>query len=122
MRIAVEHYDDPVLAMAAQEEVAGEASVPYLNNADLYKSTVHLKVQEEVAEAAEAAQAVPITKRRDQINAADRAAIQRAIMECIEAITALTHYVAALCKEYGISWVGSWRAHRAELKAKKYIN
>lgn len=121
IRSAVAHYDDAALTLAAYEEVAGEASVPWLNNADLHKSTVHLKAQEEVSEANEAIQAVPITKRKDQITEADLLVIKAAITECIEAITALTHYVAVLCKEYTFSWLGMWKAHRQKLKDSKYL-
>jgi hypothetical protein len=50
------------------------------------------------------------------------AAIRTAIIECIEAITALTHYVAVLCKEYAFSWLAMWREHRQKLKDSKYLN
>lgn len=122
MRKTVEHYEDFRLTQAAQEEVSGPACVPYLDNSDLHPSTVHIKVQEETEEAMEAFHAVPIAKRKERITPEDREAIQKAITEGIEAITAITHYVAILCREYGFSWLGVWKAHRSELKAKKYIN
>lgn len=121
MRRSVEQYDDPVLTLAAHEEVAGDASVPYLNNADLHPSTVQLKTIEEVSEADAAIRAVPITKRKDQLCEKDMTAIRTAIVESIEAITALTHYVAVLCKAYAFSWLAMWKEHRAKLKASKYV-
>lgn len=121
MRSTVSYYDDPVLTLAAHEEVAGDASVPYLNNADLHPSTVQLKTIEEVSEADAAIRAVPITKRKDQLCENDMAAIRIAIVESIEAITALTHYVAVLCKAYTFSWLAMWKEHRAKLKASKYL-
>jgi hypothetical protein len=116
------HYDDPKLCLAAMEEVTGGACTPWLNNADLHKSNVHLKTIEEVREAYEALSVAPITKRQDQLNEKDRQAIKNAIMESIEAITALTHHVAVLCKEYMFSWSAVWKTHRQELKIKKYLN
>ncbi|WP_438445884.1 helix-turn-helix domain-containing protein [Gorillibacterium sp. sgz5001074] len=123
MRQAIEQLDDPFIALAAQDEVTGGASVPYLNgsHADLNKGITHLKTIEEVDEAREALSRIPITKRREQLTEQDKAAIRAAIMECIEAITALTMHVAILCKEYCFSWLGLWREHRKELKSKKYI-
>lgn len=121
IRSTVAHYDEPRLYLAAQEEVAGDATVPWLNNSDLHPSTVHLKNIEEIREAIEAMSAVPITKRKDRLTDADRAAIKKAIKESIEAITALTHYVAILCKEYGFSWMAVWKEHRLKLKTSKYI-
>lgn len=121
MRNTTAHYDDARLYLAAQEEVAGDASVPWLNNADLHASTVHLKTIEEIRETIEAMATVPITKRKDQLCDKDKEAIRTAIKECIEAITALTHYVAILCKEYCFSWLGVWKEHRLKLKASKYI-
>jgi hypothetical protein len=109
------------LYLAAQDEVTGGACTPWLDGADLHASTVHLKTFEEITEAEEAMKAVPITKRKDQLREKDLAAIRTAIVECIEAITALTHYVAVLCKEYTFSWLTMWREHRQKLKESKYL-
>ncbi|MEY9095375.1 XRE family transcriptional regulator [Paenibacillus sp. RC84] len=122
MRLTAIATDDPRIGLAAQEEVSGGASTPWLNNADLNKSSVHLKTLEEIGEAYEAMKLVPITKRKDQLAEKDIHTIQTTIMECIEAITALTHYVAVLCREYTFSWIAVWKEHRRELKAKKYLN
>ncbi|WP_227014023.1 helix-turn-helix transcriptional regulator [Paenibacillus psychroresistens] len=114
-------YDDPQLMLAAQEEVTDGACTPWLDGADLHKSTVQLKTEEELSEAQAAMRLVPITKRKDQLTEVDMIAIKSAIMECIEAITALTHYVAVLCKEFAFSWLALWKEHRRELKVKKYM-
>lgn len=115
-------FDDPRLCLAAQEEVTDGASVPYLNNADLHRAATHFKSLEEIEEALEAMRSAPISKKREQMTAADRELMKRMIIECVEAITALTNHVAVLCKEYTFSWFGIWKEHRAELKAKKYMN
>ncbi|MCY9593756.1 XRE family transcriptional regulator [Paenibacillus chitinolyticus] len=122
MRIAAIALDDPRIALAAQAEVTGGACPPWLSKADLHKTTVHLKALEEIEEAFEAMKSTPITKRKDQLEMKDIHRIKNTIMECVEAITALTHYVAILCKEYTISWIGVWKEHRQELKEKKYLN
>lgn len=121
IRQAVITFDDPRLYLAAQEEVTGGASVPYLDCADLHRAVTHFKSIEEGEEAIAAMRFAPIMKRKDQLTDADRAAIQAAIMECVEAITAFTHHIMALCREYKISWRSVWKDHRAELKAKQYM-
>lgn len=121
MQRTIEHYDDPRLYLAAMEEVTGGACTPWLDNADLHKSNVHLKTIEEVNEALVALNRVPITKRKEQLTPEDLIEIREAIMECIEAITALMHDVAVLCKEYTFSWVKLWKEHRQDLKTKQYL-
>lgn len=121
MRQAASAFDDPRLYIAAAEEVTGGASVPYLDGADLHKAATHYKSLEEGEEALAAMRLAPIMKRNDQMTEADREAVKAAIMESIEAITAFTHHIMALCREYGFSWRGVWKEHRAELKAKQYM-
>ncbi|WP_410771016.1 helix-turn-helix transcriptional regulator [Fontibacillus sp. BL9] len=122
IRQAAITFDDPRLYLAAQEEVTDGASVPYLDNADLHRAATHIKTLEEMEEAKAAMKAAPLMKRLDQMTNGDREVIKKTIMECVEAITALTHHVAVLCKENKFSWLGIWKEHRAELKAKKYLN
>ncbi|MFC0214054.1 XRE family transcriptional regulator [Paenibacillus chartarius] len=123
MTTTAAHYDERKLYLAAMEEVTAGDCVPYLNNADdLHKANVHLMTSEEVSEALQALSAAPITKRKDQLLDSDKQAIKAAIMESIEAITVLTHYVAVLCKEYMFSWSCMWKLHRQELHWKQYQN
>ncbi|WP_160045650.1 XRE family transcriptional regulator [Paenibacillus sp. USDA918EY] len=121
MASTTKHYDDGQLYIAAAGEVTQGASVPWLNNVDLHRASVHLKTMEEIREALDALMKAPITKTKDQMDQDDLKQIRSAIKESVEAITALTHYVAILCKEYCFSWMGVWKEHRAYLKSKKYL-
>ncbi|WP_284641213.1 XRE family transcriptional regulator [Paenibacillus silviterrae] len=124
MRSSTQHYDDAELYVAAANEVTGNAWVPWLDGegADLHKASVHLKTMEEVKEFIIAMEKVQITKRKDQLCERGHEEIKQAIMEGLEAMTALTHYIGVLCKEYCFSWLGMWKEHRRDLKSKKYIN
>lgn len=122
MQAAVRHYDDIRLIIGAAEEVTGGACVPYLDGADLHPSSTYIKTIEEMQEALLALQSIPITKRLDQLTPADRENVKNGLMEQIEAITALTHNAAVLCRKYEISYLGLWKDHRDELKQKKYMN
>lgn len=121
MRAAVEHYDDGQLFLAAAAEVTGGASAPWLDNVDLHRASVLIKTLEEMREVLDASGLAPISKTNEQINDTERQQIKRLLMETVEAITALTHLAAVLCKEYSFSWLGTWKEHRSELKAKKYM-
>lgn len=111
--------DNFILAAAA--EVTGGASVPWLDNVDLHPSSTHIKTIEEVQEALQALLKLPITKSLEQLTRSDREQIKNGIMEQLEAITALSHNTAVLCRKYDFSYTGLWNEHRAELKSKRYL-
>lgn len=123
MRRANELFDDPRLLIESQGEVANGAAVPWLNNVDLHRAAVHIKSVEEIEEAMLAIKsgARTLMKQNDQLSEAEKELVKQAIMESIEAITALTHYAAVLCQTYEFSWTGMWRDHRKHLKSKLYI-
>jgi hypothetical protein len=121
MRAAIEHYDDGQLSLAAAADVTGGAFAPWLDNVDLHRASVLFKTIEEMQEVLDASGQAPISKTNEQINETERQQIKQLLMETIEAITALTHLAAVLCKEYSFSWLGAWKEHRAELKTKKYL-
>jgi len=121
MLAAAEHYDDGQLFLAAAAEVTGGAFIPWLDGADLHKSSTMLKTLEEIGEAEEALNEIPITKRPDQLNQKERQLIRSSIIEQIEAVTALMHNIVILCREYGFSFSGMFREHTAEMKLKKYM-
>ncbi|NUU73981.1 helix-turn-helix transcriptional regulator [Paenibacillus xylanilyticus] len=114
-------FDEPRLYLAAQEEVTGGAISPWLDNVDLHRASVLFKTVEEMKEVLELTSEAPISKTADQLTEADRQVMKRLLMETVEAITALTHFAAVLCKEYSFSWFATWKEHRADLKAKKYM-
>ncbi|MHA2856885.1 XRE family transcriptional regulator [Paenibacillus lautus] len=121
MRAAAQHYDDGQLYIAAAGEVTGGAFAPWLNNVDLHRASVLFKTVEEMKEVLALTNEVPISKTADQLTESDRQIMKRLLMETVEAITALTHFAAVLCKEYSFSWLATWKEHRADLKAKKYM-
>ncbi|MGW8822264.1 XRE family transcriptional regulator [Paenibacillus lautus] len=121
MRAAAQHYDDGQLYIAAAGEVTGGAFAPWLNNMDLHRASVLFKTVEEMKEVLALTNEAPISKTADQLTESDRQIMKRLLMETVEAITALTHFAAVLCKEYSFSWLATWKEHRADLKAKKYM-
>ncbi len=121
MHAAALHYDDGQLYIAAAAEVTGGASVPWLSGADLHPSSAYIKTIEEIREAEEALLKLPITKHSEQLTDRERGQIKGALLEQIEAITALTHNVAVQCRKYGFSYLGLWSEHRSEMASKHYL-
>ncbi len=121
MRSTNELLDDGQLAIAAAGEVTGGAFAPWLDNVDLHRASVLFKTVEEIKEVIVASEQAAIFKTADQISEDEREQIRLLIKETIEAITALTHLVAVLCREYTFSWLGVWKEHRADMRIKKYM-
>lgn len=121
MQSTAMHYDDGQLYIAAAGEVTGGAFAPWLNNVDLHRASVLIKSIEEVKEVLTMSGQAPISKTNEQLDESERKQIQRLLMETVEAITALTHLAAVLCKEYSFSWLATWKEHRSMMKSKKYM-
>lgn len=118
---AAKHYDDGELFIAAAAEVTGGASVPWLSGADLHPSSAYIKTMEEIREAEDALRRMPVMKPPERLTELERRQIKEALIEQIEAITALTHHVAVQCRRYDFSYAGLWSEHHNELKSKHYV-
>lgn len=118
LKVANEVLDDGFYAMAAVEEVLGDTWIPVLDGVDLHRAAVKEKAIEEIREAMEQIAATsmvnqPDPKRRDEI--------QQLLMECIDVVVCLTHLVAVVCREFGISWVGMWREYHRKAETRGYL-
>jgi DNA-binding XRE family transcriptional regulator len=119
-----EKHNNPWVAMEAAAEYTNWGPVHLDGDAvDLHRTTVSLKTKEELEEALasmlEASRRLTINPHVvDQI---DKAVIEKSIQESIDAITALNHYVAVLCNEYGISWAKMWTQHKLKLIQRRFI-
>jgi transcriptional regulator with XRE-family HTH domain len=118
MRKAVETLDCGFYAMEAAQEVLGEVWISHLDNVDLHRSAVREKVLEELDEALKEITAV---RSSDLPKSEKRGKLKEVMLESIDAIVGLTHFVAVYCKEYGLSWSDVWREHRRKLEQRGYI-
>ncbi|MEH7223894.1 helix-turn-helix transcriptional regulator [Bacillus sp. JJ1566] len=112
--------------------VAMEASAEYMNwgpakldgeAADLHRTSVLLKTQEELEEALKAVDlaAKKLSVNPKQVQEFEIQIIEKSILECIDVITASNHYVAVLCKEYGLSWTKMWTKHKLKLIQRRFL-
>jgi transcriptional regulator with XRE-family HTH domain len=119
----MEKYDHPFYAMAVASEYTAGAWVGKLDgdNIDLHRASVRAKTEEELYEAIEAIRNVCVANPPKSMKDNQRRELEVTLGQALDAIVALTHYVAIICKEYGFSWIKLWRNHHAKLKAAGYI-
>lgn len=119
-----EKHNNPFVAMEAAAEYIGWGPMKLDGDAaDLHRMTVTMKTKEELEEAIlsirKASEKLSVNPRC--IERLDIEEIEKSLMESIDAITALNHYVAVVCKEYGISWVKVWTQHKVKLIQRRFI-
>ncbi|MBT2661912.1 XRE family transcriptional regulator [Bacillus sp. ISL-45] len=119
-----EKHNNPFVAMEAAAEYIGWGPMKLDGDAaDLHRMTVTMKTKEELEEAIlsirKASEKLTVNPRC--IERLDIEEIEKSLLESIDAITALNHYVAVVCKEYGISWVKVWTQHKVKLIQRRFI-
>jgi DNA-binding XRE family transcriptional regulator len=117
-----ENHNNPWVALEAAAEYTGWGPVKLDGEVvDLHRASVAMKTKEELTEALEAIESVCVANHPRSIREFDKKQLEEAILQAIDAIVALTQYVAVICIDYGFSWFKMWQQHRAKLKAKGFI-
>lgn len=117
-----EKHNNPWVALEAAAEYTGWGPVKLDGEVvDLHRASVAMKTKEELTEALEAIESVCVANHPRSIREFDKKQLEEAILQAIDAIVALTQYVAVICIDYGFSWFKMWQQHRAKLKAKGFI-
>jgi DNA-binding XRE family transcriptional regulator/NTP pyrophosphatase (non-canonical NTP hydrolase) len=117
-----EKHNNPWVALEAAAEYTGWGPVKLDGEVvDLHRASVAMKTKEELIEAIEAIESVCVANHPRSIREFDKQQLEEAILQAIDAIVALTQYVAVICIDYGFSWVKMWQKHRAKLKSKGFI-
>jgi len=115
-------HNDPWVAIESAAEYTGWGPVKLDGDAvDLHRSSVTLKTREELYEAIEAIESVCVANLPKSIMDLERQHLEEAILQAIDAIVALTQYVAVICKDYGFSWINMWKKHHMKLKTRGYV-
>ncbi|GCD83702.1 hypothetical protein PTHTG4_27660 [Parageobacillus thermoglucosidasius] len=117
-----EKHNNPWVALEAAAEYVGWGPVKLDGEmVDLHRASVTMKTREELAEALEAIESVCVANHPRSIRDFDKQRLEEAILQAIDAIVALTQYVAVICTDYGFSWIKMWQKHRAKLQSKGFI-
>jgi DNA-binding XRE family transcriptional regulator len=117
-----EKHNNPWVALEAASEYTGWGPVKLDGEVvDLHRASVAMKTKEELSEALQAIESVCVANHPRSIRDFDRKQLEEAIIQAIDAIVALTQYVAVICIDFGFSWVKMWQKHRTKLKSKGFI-
>jgi DNA-binding XRE family transcriptional regulator len=117
-----EKHNNPWVALEAAAEYVGWGPIKLDGEVvDLHRASVTMKTREELVEAIQAIENVCVANHPRSIRDFDRKQLEEAIIQAIDAIVALTQYVAVICIDYGFSWVKMWQKHRLKLKSKGFI-
>ncbi|KYD24582.1 helix-turn-helix transcriptional regulator [Parageobacillus toebii] len=117
-----EKHNNPWVALEAAAEYTGWGPVKLDGEmVDLHRASVAMKTKEELTEALEAIESVCVANHPRSIREFDKQRLEEAVLQAIDAIVALTQYVAVICIEYGFSWFKMWQKHRTKLQSKGFI-
>jgi DNA-binding XRE family transcriptional regulator len=117
-----EKHNNPWVALEAAAEYTGWGPVKLDGEVvDLHRASVAMKTKEELTEALQAIESVCVANHPRSIKEFERKQLEEAILQAIDAIVALTQYVAVICIDYGFSWFKMWQQHRIKLKTKGFI-
>ncbi|KIQ93382.1 hypothetical protein LH47_02541 [Anoxybacillus thermarum] len=117
-----EKHNNPWVALEAAAEYTGWGPVKLDGEVvDLHRASVAMKTKEELTEALQAIESVCVANHPRAIREYDKQHLEEAILQTIDAIVALTQYVAVICVDYGFSWIKMWQKHRTKLQAKGFI-
>ncbi len=117
-----EKHNNPWVALEAAAEYTGWGPVKLDGEVvDLHRASVAMKTKEELTEALQAIENVCVANHPRAIREYDKQHLEEAILQAIDAIVALTQYVAVICMDYGFSWFKMWQRHRIKLQTKGFI-
>jgi transcriptional regulator with XRE-family HTH domain len=117
-----EKHNNPWVALEAAAEYVGWGPTKLDGEVvDLHRVSVTMKTREELTEALEAIESVCVANHPRSIRDFDKQHLEEAILQALDAIVALTQYVAVICVDYGFPWTKMWEKHRAKLRAKGFI-
>lgn len=117
-----EALDDEQFYFDVWEETTGCVSIPYFDGAyiDRRAPAMACLVKVETNEALLHVEKMTWYKPPSQRNEAEKEAVEKAIVELLDAAASMMNLVAELCKENHLSMKGIFRQWRVSLKARKY--
>lgn len=115
-------FKDPWLALEAANEYIGWG-IERMDGpaADLHRSSVYIKAEEELNEALQAMQKVDVTKHPAFTQGFEIKDIQDSVKEHIDVVRASLTYIATACEEYGLNWNECWDGHYKKMQSRGYV-
>ena len=121
-RTLVKKYDNPKFAITVRNEYTGTGP-KWLDgpNVDLHRSSVKEKTVEEMKEALDLIVNTCLAKPLKKLQHFELQSVDSMLQEAAEAITALDHFIAVVCKEAEISYTEVWDKHYKALMSAGYL-
>lgn len=121
-RAMMNRNESPRFALAIRNEYTRTGPV-WLNgpNVDLHRASVKEKTIEEIEEMMVALKDISFAKPLKNLSNWERPALEKLIEESIEAVTAIEHLIAIICKEAEISYLDVYQNHYLQLQAKGWL-
>lgn len=121
-RTLVKKYDNPKFAITVRNEYTGTGP-KWLDgpNVDLHRSSVKEKTVEEMKEALDLIVSTCLAKPLKKLQHFELQSVDSMLQEAAEAITALDHFIAVVCKEAEISYTEVWDKHYKALMSAGYL-
>ena len=117
-----ESHNNPFVGMTAAAEYTGWGSGRLDGeDIDLHRSSVKCKAQEELQEALIAINKTNLVNHPRKVEPFQFNDVKESVIQAMDAIIALNHYIAVICKEYSISWAEMWLTHKKKLISRGYM-
>lgn len=122
-RTLTKKYNDSRFTMTVQQEYTGTGP-KWLDgpNVDLHRSAVKEKTLEEIQELLAAMGSISFATPLGNLKPFEFQNVEALLEEAVEAMTALSHFVAVVCKESGISPTAIWDKHYLSLERAGFIS
>ncbi|WP_245676161.1 helix-turn-helix domain-containing protein [Domibacillus iocasae] len=122
-RSIVGKKDDPWLAMAVRHEYTRTGPVRLEGKkVDLHRSSTKEKLLEELEEAKSFLEKCCMSNHLSFIPSFDRQDLEETLVQLVDVITGIEHFLAVVCEEAEISYLGIWQKHYNKLIARGYVN
>ncbi|WP_225216045.1 helix-turn-helix domain-containing protein [Psychrobacillus faecigallinarum] len=121
-RTLVKKFDNAKFAITVRNEYTGTGP-KWLDgpNVDLHRSSVKEKTVEEMKEALDLIVNTCLAKPLKKLQHFELQSVDSMLQEAVEAITALDHFIAVVCKEAEISYTEVWDKHYKALMSAGYL-
>ncbi|WP_254854066.1 XRE family transcriptional regulator [Halobacillus salinus] len=118
----IERYNNPWIALEAANEYIGWGITQLDGPAvDMHRSSVLMKLREEMEEAMQAMDKVKIINRPEFMQSFERQDLERSAQELADVIHAGTLFLATICETYNMSWQNIWEEHQVKIKSRGYV-
>ncbi|WP_077247345.1 helix-turn-helix domain-containing protein [Pseudobacillus wudalianchiensis] len=122
-RKLVKMKDDAWFVMALRHQYTGTGPLRLDGEkVDLHRASVKDSVMEELEEASEAIRKVKLANKLKFLSAWEKNELIESLVQLVDVITGIEHFLAVICEEAEISYRGVWEKHYKKLISRGYAS